>query len=530
MADYHETVLSPLAFEELLALEDVAAWRSQVEELSQKNALKASSVHTRAGDVVDPLRRLSFGRPGRSERVFDFIDASILKEVCDKLEGTLAVYRGHYDLVYYAPGGFFSKHVDHVNAYGPGLCCWHALVCLDAEGCEGGRTLVHADAAHASSASVTPGACLLIRNGVPHEGLKVESGRKVLLKFELFQFEARKAMRGLKAEEEMVPCLCADGVVDVERRFLLRQPFFERLVAFEGAREEMKLGGVAVSECRALRLFLAGDETLSRSPEDLLNAHEVLHYISAPEAALTVSELACLCAREVVVTSDRRTARRLATLAGEDYVFFGVVQSWSVNVKDIWDICLDLCRTETFTSNLCVVSSGHVVLTTSPGPRWHKKDEHGRISLPELNRQVRLFAADSEEARDTFETMDALLERQVCASSVDHWNIAERGESGEASPRRASPPPASLDVADGVKLARLLVRRTSRMDFRKILEACAGTARFRHEVVEDACNDGESFFTTTMYESRVYEFEWALCTKAFLEAPLRPSPSLKRDA
>jgi len=49
-------------------------------------------------------------------------------------------------------------------------------------------------------------------------------------------------------------------------------------------------------------------------------------------------------------------------------------------------------------------------------------------------------------------------------------------------------------------------------------------------VVEDACNDGESFFTTTMYESRVYEFEWALCTKAFLEAPLRPCPSLKRGA
>jgi hypothetical protein len=530
MADYHEIALSPLTFEDLLASEDVVLWRRQVDELSQKSALKASAVHTRSGDVVDPERRLSFGRPGRSEGVFDCIDAAILKEVSERLEGTLAVYRGHYDLVYYAAGGFFSKHVDHVNAYGPGICCWHALVCLDAEGCEGGRTLVHAGVAHASSASVTPGMCLLIRNGVPHEGLKVEGGRKVLLKFELFQFDSRKRMPASEVEEETVSCLCADGVVDVERRFLLRQPFFERLVAFEGAREDVKLGGLSVSECKALRLFLAGDEALARSPEELSNAHEVLHYISAPEAALTVSELACLCAREVIVTGDRRTARRLAALAGEDYVFFGVVQSWSVNIKDIWDICLDLCRTETFTSNLCVVSSGHVALTTSPGPRWHKQDEHGFVSLPELDREVRLFEVGSGEARDTFETMDALLKRQVCAASVDHWNIAESGESGAASPRRASPPPASLDATDGVKLARLLVRRTSRKDFRKILEACVGMARFRREVVEDACNDGESFFTTTLYESRVYEFEWALCTKAFLEAPLRPFPSLKRDA
>jgi len=527
MADYHEVALSPAVFAQLLSLEDLSSWGKHVEQLSQTNALKASAVHSRSGDVVDPQRRLSFGRSGRSEGVFDFIDASVLKEISERVGGgaTWAVYRGHYDLVYYAPGGFFAKHVDHVNAYGPGICCWHTLVCLDAEGCEGGQTLVHSSVAHASSVTTTPGMCLLIRNGIPHEGCKVERGRKVLLKFEVFQFAPKKRREEASVvQEEMISCLCADGVFHMERRLLLRQPFFERLMAFEGIREDMKLGGLSTSECKALRLFLLGDDAICQDSQDLVNAHEVLRYISAPEAALTISEFACLCARDVIVTGDRCTARRLAALAGDEYIFLGVVQSWSVNVRDVWDLCLDLCRTETFTSNLCVVSSGKVVLSTSPGPRWNKDDDSGFIALPDLNTGVRLFEPDknADVRGDTFETMDALLKRQVCLSSVDHWNIAQTEEPVEAGAIWPARPPVALNLSDGAKLARLLVRRTERKDFKKVLEACAGMARFRHEVVEDACNDGESFFTTTLYESRVYEFEWVLCRKKFLDDPLRP--------
>ena len=518
MTDFHEFTLSSATFEALLALDEVADWRRDAEKLCQIGLSKASSVHTRTGDVVDVARRLSFGRAGKSERIFKFIEAEVLREFSAQLTGKLAVYRGHYDFVYYSTGGFFSKHVDHVNAYGPGLCCWHALVCLDAEACEGGATLVHSSVTHASSATVTPGSVLAIRNGVPHEGCMVKSGRKVLLKFEIFQFaDASGSEESLS--EELVPCECGDGVCHVERRLLLRRPFFERLVAFEGPRKDVRLGGFSVSECRVLQRFLAGDVALSENPGEIAMVHAVLEFISAPEASLSLAELSELCARDFVSTKDRRAARRLASLAGDEYRFFGVIQSWSVNVKDIWDLCLDLCSTDMFLSDVCVVSSGSIVMTTSRGPRWHPEKPSGFIELKEMRTDVHIFGpVSSLGTRDTFETMDVLLKEQVCASSADHWEIEEtKAEVVEEMKVGASSPlPASLSVVDGAKLARLLVRHTSRSDFKQILESCVGMARFRREVVEDACNDGESFFTTTLYESRVYQFEWLLAKKSFL--------------
>jgi hypothetical protein len=354
----------------------------------------------------------------------------------------------------------------------------------------------------------------------------VMKGRKLILKFECFQSEDEGKLRGVVVED-MIPCRCGDGVCLVERQLLLRQPFFERLVAFEGSREEMKLAGLSVSECRALRLFLLGDASLAETPEDLASAHEVLRYISAPEANLTLSEFSSLCAKKVVATGDRRIARRLAALDGDEYVFLGVMHSWSIEVRDVWGLCLDICKTEAFTSDICIVSSGGVVLTTRPGQPGNWGKDHGFVDVPEVNRGVRIYDPDLTSLfRDTFEAMDALLESQDFFYSVDFWKTTDSsadsnlGKQGGGLSRESSRPPVILSVADGAKLARLLVRRTTREAFKKILESCMGMARFHRDMHGDgdACNGrSESFFTTTQYESRVYEFEWVLVQRGFLD-------------
>lgn len=515
MADFHEFSLSASTFQTLLALEEVGEWRKEVTDSIKKEELKPSAVHTRTGDVVRADRRVSYSRPGRSQDVFDLLENELLHELSAGMKGALAVYRGHYDFVYYSPGGFFAKHVDHVNAYGPGLCCWHVLVCLDAEACEGGQTLVYSEDVHASSASVTPGGVLAIRSGVPHEGGLVEKGLKALLKFDLFQFQDDEISRK-KHPGEMVLCECHDGVCHMERGLLLRQPFFERMMAFEGPREVLRLGGFLVSECQALRRFLAGDDSLAQDAADVAKAHEVLGYILAPEASMTLSEFRNFCTDEYVLTKDRRAARRLAAMANDEYAFFGVIQSWSVHIEDIWDLCLDNCTTEVFTSSACVLSAGAVVMLTAPGPHWHSGQESGQIDLPELNKEVFIFDDPSPQSNDTFASMDGLLKKQVCGSSIHYWQKTPCENLDPSTTSRRTP----LSALGATKLTKLLVRNTPRDDFRSILESCVGMARFRHELVEDACNDGESFLTTTMYESRVYEFEWLLMKKSFLQPAL----------
>lgn len=510
MADFQELQVSATTMQQLQALPDVADWLQSMENFDVRETLKASAVHTRVGDIVDPKRRLSYSRSGSSSAIFDFIDATLLPELGTKIEGNLRVYRGHYDFVYYSIGGFFGKHIDHVSAYGPGVCCWHVLLCLDAESCEGGATVLHlAEATHSSSATVTKGGLLAIRHGTAHEGTTVKLGRKVLLKFEVFQFEVRQSEL-----PNVVRCCCSDGEVNVERHLLLRQPFFEKLDAFEGPREHLHLDGMTTADCLALRAYLLGGAALD---EDEVNAaHGVIAYLAGPETALTSSEFAELCHHGVLRTHERRVAERLAALATEshDYVFLGLLHSWSVNVKDVWDLCIDGCTRQSFAASLCVVAAGHIVLSTWPGPRWRREQDSGYIFLPDLNKDVRLYDTKGLQPGDSFRCMDALLSEQVLAASAEISLIKKQPPTQAAAPLQ---PPLELSVAAGARLARLLLRTATRAEFKEILEASVGMARFRHEVYEDACNDGESYFTTTLYESRIFEFEWALVRRELLE-------------
>ena len=507
--DFHELHVSQPVMATLLALPEVAQWLSMVR--GRVEDLSASAVHTRAGDIIDPRRRLSFSQSGRSAPVFDVIDAMLLPELAAQLAGSLVVYRGHYDFLYYTAGGFFSKHVDHVSAYGPGLCCWHVLLCLDAEGCTGGETVLHlVPVPHRSCATVSTGGLLAIRSGTSHEGAVIKQGRKVLLKFEVFQFEAC-----MPHDTDAVTCCCCDGEVSVERRLLLRQPFFEKLGAFEGPQERVQLSGMTGAECRALRSFLLGEPDLADC--DIAVAHDVIAYLAGPESVLTEPEFAELCRDQCLKTKERHVAERLAALAEEshDYVFLGVVHCWSVNVQDAWDLCLDGCMRESFAASLCVISSGHVVLATWPGPKWHRKRDSGFIFLPDVNKDVHLYDVKGLPSTDSFQRMDALLVEQVCATTAEVSCIKKQLQERVLS--ASLQPPIELTVAAGAKLARLLLRRATQPEFKKILEASVGMARFRHEVQEDACNDGESYFTTTLYESRIYEFEWVLLRRELLE-------------
>jgi hypothetical protein len=511
--DFHETQVSQPTMDVLLTLPEVVQWFDAVHGFATAPELKASAVHTRTGDRVDHRRRLSYSRSGRCPSVFDAIDA-LLPELAAEMTGSLAVYRGHYDFLYYTAGGFFSKHVDHVSAYGPGVCCWHALLCLDADGCVGGETVLHtAPEPHRSRATVTAGGLLAIRSGVSHEGAVVAEGRKVLLKFEVFQFEAPPHPA---FDTDTVTCCCCDGEVEVERRLLLRQPFFEKLDSFEGPRPRVRLSGMVVADCRALRAFLLGDQPLADS--DAAAAHDVIAYLAGPESVLAEPEFAQLCHDQFLKTGDRDVAERLAALAAEsrNYVFLGVVHCWTVNVQDAWDLCLDSCSRESFAASLCVVASGHVALTTWPGPKWHREKDSGFIFLPDLNKDVHIYDAKGLPPKDSFQSMDAILTEQVCAETAEVGSIRRQ-------PRRRSKftttpqPPVELTVAAGARLAQLLLRRATQSEFKQVLEASVGMARFRHEVQEDACNDGESYFTTTLYESRIYEFEWALLRRELLE-------------
>jgi hypothetical protein len=510
---------SQLRLETLHALRDLPDVRRWLRDLQDAaEALPPSAVHRRQGDVTDLAVRTSHGKAGKDPDVFHCLQERVLPQLENYLPGRLEVFQGHYDLIAYSPGGFFSKHVDHVSAYGPEFRCWHLLICIDARCCDGGRTAIHdADRVYDSAASVTPGGVLVLRSGVAHEGLPVTRGRKVVLRCDVYQFLTTMHHAAADhADRGGLRCRCSDGYATLPLGLVSQTPFFSSLLSFEGPRDETRLESLSVEDCETLVRHLsrsAGDA--EHDPEELRLAHDLLHYVMAPEGELGFQEFLDVRQRGCVRTTDRQVARRLAAVAQDSgYCFLGIIQCWTVHVEDIWDLCLEQCDVEEFLSNPCVVASGDVLMTTWPGFDSPARRGRRKIAAIDLNdgtrRHLRLYEFDAAP-RDTFGAMEALIEKEICHPSVDRWHRWEdrTDEASSLEVENDLPPPA-VSARQAVDLARALQRRLRPAEFKELLERCSGVARYRHEVYEEVCNDGESFWTATSYETKVFQYEWLL--------------------
>lgn len=541
---YIEASLSEGTLKDLLGLEEISAWmraslaqlRGEAHEASSARS-KPSSVHTRHGDRIDLTRRNSYTQAGRGEAVLGFLQGRVLPVLSAKLPGSLELYSGHYDLIAYPTGGFFGKHVDYVSSYGPGLTCWHALLCLAAPRCSGGETLVYpleaAEPPHCSQFSVTPGGLLAIMNGVPHEGRKVLSGAKLLLKFEVFHFEDPTPPKYLAADD--VLCLCHDGQVQVPLRLLLKQVFFQKLFDFEGERREIRLQGLSTEELEALVAYLEGSLDAAGMPPWAEKLPAILDFISAPEAALTSEELQALMSKGFVSTRVKKVARRLQSLDGIDYAFVGILHEWSLDVQGIWDWYLDLATgPQAYFSQLCMVSSGEVICCVhlSGRSRLATAETRGKLKLPTYSSEATLdifeVPAVSDAPRDTLEKLEALLRSQARGdtfvpagsprSKPPEVAATETSSAASLEAARAAPPPPPLcpSLRQCKCLAELFLRPSTTEEMKEVLESHAMRFTSAHDIFDEGCNDGESYLTTTLYQTRVFDTEWVLFRRDFL--------------
>ena len=541
---YLEAMLSGDALKDLLGLEEIATWKRALlaqlrgeagETLPARS--KPSSVHTRRGDRIDLTRRHSYTQAGREEAVLGFLQGRVLPLLSTRLPGNLELYSGHYDLIAYPTGGFFGKHVDYVSSYGPGLTCWHVLLCLAAPQCSGGETLVYpleaAEPPHCSRFSVTPGGLLAIMNGTPHEGREVLSGAKLLLKFEVFHFE--EPMPPTYLADDDVLCHCHDGQVRVPLCLLLKQVFFQRLFDFEGERREIRLQGLSSEELRALVAYLEGSSDAAQTPPWAEKLPEIMDYIAAPEATLTSEELGALMSKGFVSTRLKEVARRLRSLDGLDYAFVGILHEWSLDVQGIWDWYLDLATgPQAYLSQLCMVSSGEVIFCAhlSGRRRLAAAETRGRLKLVNYSPQATLdvfeVPAVSDAPRDTLQKLEALLRSQVRGDTIAPAGSPRSRQPGVATteaPSAASleatcaappPPPLCLSLRQCKRLAELFLHSTTAEEMKQVLETHAMRYTSAHDVFDEGCNDGDSYLTTTLYQTRIFDVEWVLFRQDFL--------------
>ena len=578
---YLEASLKRSLLRKLADQEEISTWTTrtarQLRQLREGGPpgedLKGSLVHRRAGDVLDLSRRRSYGQSGRSPEVLETLAKRLLpqlREAAFPETSCLELYEGHYDLVAYSSGGFFSKHSDYVSAFGPGLRCWHVIYCLSAPGCVGGKTRVHEAGAaiaaslsstyHDSDATTTPGSCLAILGATPHEGLPVEEGMKFILKCSVYEFYRPSPVRDrdLQAAQEepeaWVRCICSDGELQAPLRRLMRQPFFRRLVAFEGPRKDVELRGLRKEDLRALLAYHSDSEKIC-CEEEAARLKGVLGYILAPEDYLTAEELRDLSSQGLLRTEDQATAERWSSLEGPEYAFLGVLHEWSVDVQNIWDLFLDLpevgLKDPLHHPQLCVVSGGDVVLEALLPGRCALTEASGRektcslkMKGPHRTHQLCAYQASNtssiapprkKNASATFLTMREVLRRNVCErrpdvtegacseplfctpSGVREWHGGVDGgnedrAAGASVEEEGAGPSLVLRPTprQGRRIVAMLSRCLTSEQLKDLLKAHCYTSETKEVFEEEACNDGESYLTTTLYQTRIFKQEWVV--------------------
>jgi hypothetical protein len=114
---------------------------------------------------------------------------------------------------------------------------------------------------------------------------------------------------------------------------------------------------------------------------------------------------------------------------------------------------------------------------------------------------------------DTIHTMEAVLKKNVCEQQT-----AQRRPPVAETIKPYQPPPAlQLSLRQCMKFSELFLRDLSSEQLKETLERHAVTKTSQQVIDEEVCNDGESFLTTTLYQTRVFKQEWILLKRSFLE-------------
>jgi len=239
-----------------LAEEAVRCLEMELEGVLYQEARVYSHVE---GECVDLKRRSSSVHTGHDEKVFEIARGLLLPLLREAQQGSWTLLANHYDVVRYAKGDFFRKHVDFtpvVTAYSTHFVL---LLCLHGD-CTGGETRVWLSdgAVVSSSATTSRGDFLVFRGDLAHEGDPVLGGQKVVVRFDaLFSPSLVQAL-----------------------------PFFEmqrRFVSLGGLAGD----GLSSEHMSLLDLYVHG----GRIPDDeIAELHALLRYVGCPEASVLEAE------------------------------------------------------------------------------------------------------------------------------------------------------------------------------------------------------------------------------------------------
>lgn len=175
-------------FDNLLTLEELCDFKKQFMP-SDECKLEESTVYMRntKKETVDHTLRKSKGLRFNDATSFDKIEEIIIKRINNIVKDReYNIVRNDIDVLTYESGDFFEAHNDFVTIRSNVIKNYSFLLCLEGN-CDGGETILHMkeNESIVLKQTITPSSAVLFRNEVLHEGSKVNSGRKVVLKINL---------------------------------------------------------------------------------------------------------------------------------------------------------------------------------------------------------------------------------------------------------------------------------------------------------------------------------------------------------
>jgi hypothetical protein len=119
---------------------------------------------------------------------FDLVEELIIKQANSSTKNLIIkMLHNEIELVKYTEGGFFKKHTDFVTHVSNQLKCYALLVCLQSP-IQGGETKLYLPDGE-QTIGYNEGTCLLFQNEVPHEGMPIIEGTKIVLKVNILCFQ-----------------------------------------------------------------------------------------------------------------------------------------------------------------------------------------------------------------------------------------------------------------------------------------------------------------------------------------------------
>lgn len=143
-------------------------------------------------NVIAPEIRNSLQKRFKDGESFRLIEEEVLSHINNENENenfSMKLVYSEIDLIKYEVGGFFKRHHDFVHFVSDTMKCYSLLICLEGD-CVGGETKLYIeDEEYTIAHSKKPRHYLLFRNELDHEGVVIKSGKKVILKVDLWCFK-----------------------------------------------------------------------------------------------------------------------------------------------------------------------------------------------------------------------------------------------------------------------------------------------------------------------------------------------------